>query len=84
MAHQPKPTARRSRSIQIRWTPRLILFVVLLVLALLFALQNLGHIDVRLLFWEVRLRLVWALLAFALVGAILGWLVPKLRSALRR
>ena len=84
MSHQPKPTARRSRPIQIRWTPKLILFVALLVLALVFALQNLGHVDVRLLFWEVRLRLVWALLTFTLVGAILGWLVPRLRSALRR
>lgn len=29
------------------------------------------------------MRLVWTLLTFTLVGAILVWLVPKLRSALR-
>ena len=84
MSQQPQPRTRRSRSVQIRWTPKLILFVILLVLALIFFLQNLGHVDVRLLFWEVRMRLVWALLIFTLVGAILGWLAPKLRSGLRR
>ena len=84
MSHQPQAAARRSSPIQIRWTPKLILFVVLLVLALIFFLQNLGHVDVRLLFWEVRMRLVWALLTFTLVGAILGWLAPKLRSGWRR
>ena len=84
MSQQPQPTARRSGPIQIRWTPKLIVFLVLLVLALIFALQNLSHVDVSLLFWEVRMRLVWALLTFTLVGAILGWMVPKLRSGRRR
>ena len=73
-----------SRSIQIRWTPKLIIFVVLLVLALIFAVQNFQHVDVTIFFWEFRLRLVWALLAFTVIGMVLGWLVPRVRSVGRR
>jgi uncharacterized integral membrane protein len=35
---------------------------------------------VYLLFWDFRIRLVWALLGAFLLGALLGWLVPNLRE----
>ncbi|MBA2276506.1 MAG: DUF1049 domain-containing protein [Chloroflexia bacterium] len=62
------------------WTPRLIAWTVILFLLLLFSLQNLGRVDVRLLFWVYEVQLVWALLIFAFLGYILGWLRPRFRA----
>jgi hypothetical protein len=45
-------------------------------LSLILLLQNWGHVYVYLLFWDFRIRLVWALLGAFLLGALLGWLVP--------
>lgn len=68
----------------LRWTPRLITFIVLMALAVVFAVQNAEHVDITVLFRELRMRLVWALVAFGLIGAILGWMVPRLRAGSRR
>lgn len=57
--------------------------VVLAVLLLIFALTNLQHVDVSLLFWEVRMRLVWALLLFGLIGVVIGLAAPRFRSPRR-
>ena len=75
---------RGGSGLGIHVTPKLIVFIVLLVLAVLFAAQNSERVDLTLFFWDFELRLVWALLAFALIGAILGWMVPKIRSGSRR
>lgn len=78
-------TARRPLSRGgIRWTPRIIATLVLALLLLLFALQNLQHVDVSLVFWEVEMRLVWALLLFALIGLVLGLVMPRFWSRSRR
>lgn len=63
----------------VRISPKRLGFVVLLILAVVFAVQNSQHVDLSLFFWDFRMRLVWALLIFGLVGAILGWMLPKLR-----
>jgi uncharacterized integral membrane protein len=65
-------------------SPKLIIFVILLVLAVIFAAQNSQRVDLTLFFWDFRLRLVWALLIFGLIGAVLGWMVPRLRAGRRR
>jgi uncharacterized integral membrane protein len=80
-----QPTqGRSSRAIQIRWTPRLITFIALLVLVLIFAAQNFERVDVTIFFWEISMPLVWALLAFTVIGAVLGWMVPRIRSSRRQ
>jgi uncharacterized integral membrane protein len=76
--------ARREFPSGMRVSPRAVIFLVLLVLAVIFAAQNSERVDLTLFFWEFRLRLVWALLIFGLVGAVLGWMVPRLRSGSRR
>lgn len=78
MSEKTVTTSRRG--VQVRWTPRLIIALVLLFLALVFALQNFDHVDVNILFWDFSMRLVWALMIFALIGAVLGWMLPKFRS----
>lgn len=75
---------RRLRRIQPRWTPRLITVVALLVVSLILMLQNWNHVDINLLFWDLSIRLVWALLSVFLLGGLLGWTVPRLRGGLRR
>lgn len=82
MSQQPVPQRRSAISIQ--WTPRLIAFIVLLVLLVIFVAQNSEHVDVSFLIWDFRMRLVWALLGAAVVGALLGWMVPRLWPRRRR
>lgn len=65
---------------RVDWTPKLIGALVLLALSLILLLQNWGHVYVYLLFWDFRIRLVWALLGAFLLGGLLGWLVPNLRE----
>jgi len=60
-------------------SPKRLAFAILLILAVVFAAQNSQRVDLTLFFWEFRMRLVWALLIFGLIGAILGWMVPVLR-----
>lgn len=67
----------------VRISPKRLAFVILLILAVVFAAQNSQHVDLTVFFWEFRMRLVWALLVFGLIGAILGWMVPKLRRSRR-
>ena len=81
---QSRQLTRGLRRIQPRWTPRLIAFVTLLVVALILMLQNWNHVDINVLFWDLRIRLVWALLSAFVLGGLLGWSVPYLRAGLRR
>jgi uncharacterized integral membrane protein len=58
--------------------------LVLLALALILMLQNWDHVNINLLFWNLRMRLVWALLSVFLLGAVLGWSVPYVRAGFHR
>jgi uncharacterized integral membrane protein len=74
-------TARNTTARRSIWTPRLITWLVLLLILLVFALQNLNRAELRLLFWVVDVQLVWIVLAAALLGYILGWFRPHFRSS---
>jgi uncharacterized integral membrane protein len=78
------PSQGGARTGGFRVTPKMLVFIVLLVLAIVFAVQNSDHVDVQVYFWDVRLRLVWALLIVGVIGAILGWILPRIRSGARR
>jgi len=65
---------------RVDWSPKLIGFLVLLALCLILLLQNWAHVYVYVLFWDFRIRLVWALLGAFLLGALLGWRIPHLRT----
>lgn len=81
MVQQQPP--RREYPTGIQLPPRRIAFVLLLILAIVFAAQNSQRVDLTVFFWDFRMRLVWALLIFGLIGAILGWMVPLLRRGRR-
>ncbi len=75
---------RRSSAISVQWTPRLIAFIVLLIVLLIFVAQNSERVDVSFIIWDFRMRLVWALLGSAVVGVLLGWMVPRVWPRRRR
>jgi lipopolysaccharide assembly LapA-like protein len=58
-------------------SPRIIVTIILVVLALVFILENSGKSDVRVLFWTVDWPLwLWTLLLFAggfVVGSMFPW-----------
>jgi uncharacterized integral membrane protein len=64
----------------ITWTPRLILWTVILVLLLIFVLQNFDGASVNILFWDIKPPLAVILLIFGAAGYVLGWLRPRFRS----
>ena len=68
----------------VRVSPKAVIFVGMLILAVVFAAQNSQRVDLTLFFWEFRMRLVWALLIFGLIGAALSWMVPFLRRGRHR
>lgn len=78
-----RPAQREMRVAGIRVTVRLIVSIVLLILLAIFIAQNAQHVRVTLYFWEFSIRLVWVLIGSALVGALIGWLLPRLRGSRR-
>ena len=60
-----------------RWTIWLVIAAVVLALIASFVTQNYETVEVRLLFWSVNVRLAWAVILALLIGALLGWLLPR-------
>lgn len=85
MTEQTSRTTRPARrKVGFHWTPRIIAMLVLLLLLLIFALQNLQVVSVSLIFVEMEMRLLWALLLFALIGAVIGLVTPRFWLRSRR
>ncbi|MCC6793459.1 MAG: LapA family protein [Thermomicrobiales bacterium] len=57
----------------------LIAWGILLIFLAVFAVQNDDPASVRIIAWDVDIRLAWALLIAAGVGVIIGWLLGRLR-----
>jgi uncharacterized integral membrane protein len=74
-----QPAGRRG----ITWTPRLVIWTVILAAILIFILQNFDDASVNILFWDYKPPLAVLLLISAIAGYILGWLRPHFRSRRR-
>ena len=61
------------------WRARLIGLAVIVVLLVVFIVENWLTVEVRFLFAKTETRLAWALIVAALLGYAAGWLTPKLR-----
>lgn len=83
MAEKRASTSPGSFGVRVQWTPKLIAWLVVLVVSLILILQNWDMVAINILFWELDIRLAWALIAAFVVGAVLGWAVPRLRSVRR-
>ncbi|HEV2127522.1 MAG TPA: LapA family protein [Thermomicrobiales bacterium] len=73
-----------SFGVRFRWTPKLIAWLVLLLVSLILIFQNWDLVDINVLFWGFTARLAWVLVTAFLAGALLGWAVPWLRRGVRR
>jgi len=66
-----------------RWsrisTPRLVVSAAVLVLLVFFVAENFEVVEVRLILWQSKLRLAWALLFAGALGFAAGWLLSWLR-----
>ncbi|MCL6645185.1 MAG: hypothetical protein K6U88_09480 [Dehalococcoidia bacterium] len=62
-----------------KWRARLIGFAVVVILLIVFIVQNWLTVEVRFLFATTETWLAWALIVAALLGYAAGWLTPKLR-----
>lgn len=59
---------------------KIILLAAVLVLALLFVLQNDQSVEVSFVFTTVDVALVWALLIALALGFVAGWLTKSFRT----
>lgn len=76
-ARQQQPTPRPPR----QWwrTSRAVIWAVVLTLLVVFVAQNYEDVEVRFLAWRFDFKLAWLVLAAVVLGAVLGWLLPRLR-----
>jgi uncharacterized integral membrane protein len=61
-------------------TSKLAVTTALIVLVLIFAVQNAAVVDVKLLFWEVAIPRWLLILLMLFIGVVIGWF---LRSVIR-
>jgi uncharacterized integral membrane protein len=67
--HAPHPERAR--------TAKIVLGLILLILLLIFVIQNSKAVRVHLVFTEVQVALVWVFLACALLGAAIALLLGR-------
>jgi uncharacterized integral membrane protein len=65
-----------------RTLARLIGGAVVVVLFLVFVVQNRGSTRIHFLFWDGTLRVAWALIIAGVLGIVIGLVVPRLRRFL--
>lgn len=53
------------------------------VALIMLVIQNSTHVDVRLLFWDVSMRLIWIVVIATALGAVGGYLVGRPPKDLR-
>jgi uncharacterized integral membrane protein len=71
----PLPRAQERRT---NWRHWMIAIVALLLLILI--IQNSQKVEVHFFFADTHTPLIFALLIAAILGALVGWLLPRLRS----
>ncbi len=81
---QPRSTRPGTFGVRFQWTPKLIAWLVLLVISLILILQNWDIVTINVLFWEFDIRLAWAMIVVFLVGAVLGWAIPRILAGRHR
>lgn len=70
MTEQDQPRSGFSNFVQ---KVRLYVALVLGGLIGLFALQNVGRVDVTFIFWTFQLRLIVVIILSLVIGLIIGW-----------
>lgn len=58
--------------------PKTIIILILLVLSLIIAIQNIEVVDLQLLFWKISMSRIIFMVFLLLVGFFLGYFAAKL------
>lgn len=62
-----------------RWTVTMALIAVCLTLLTLFIADNFVVVEVRLIFFKLKMRLAWSLFFAAVLGFVIGVLTDRLK-----
>lgn len=82
---QERPPERRLEREQRTAALKIGIGLFLLIIFVLFIIQNSGRVPVDFVFFTRRIRLIWVFLACALLGSLVTWLVGRpRRRAMRR
>jgi uncharacterized integral membrane protein len=65
-------------------TPKLLLTLTLVVLAVVFVLQNTTVVEVRFLFWTLSMSRALLIVLLLATGVLIGWLAHSLRFLRRK
>ena len=63
---------------------KIALGLLLVILFVLFIIQNSKRVEVDFVFFQKRIRLVWVFLACAVLGAVAAWLIGRPRRRAQR
>jgi len=76
---RPQPPVPRRQEHRTNWRMWLIAIAVLLLLILI--IQNSQKVEIHFFFADTHTPLFFALLVAALLGALVGWLLPRFRRS---
>lgn len=76
-SHREEPEAHRSPGGR-SW--RTFAAIAIAIVAIIIIVQNSQTTDVKILFAEISTPLVFALIVAFLLGALIGWLLPRVRG----
>lgn len=65
-------------------TIKLIVATALIVLVMIFAVQNAAVVDIRLLFWDVALPRSLLIFMMLLIGVVIGWFLRSVFRILKK
>jgi uncharacterized integral membrane protein len=77
--HDSSPARRHPRAIA-----RIVGAAAVVVVFIVFLIENGNTVHIKFLFWGVNTSLSWALVVAGILGVIMGWLLPRVLRRLRR
>lgn len=65
-------------------TSKLVTAIGLILLVMIFTLQNAAIVDIRLLFWDVALPRSLLIFMMLLIGVVIGWFLRSVFRILKK
>ena len=67
-----------------KMTFKLVITTALIILVMVFAVQNAAVVDIRLLFWDVALPRSLLIFMMLLIGVVIGWFLRSVFRILKK
>jgi len=65
-------------------TSKLVIAIGLILLVMIFAVQNAAIVDIRLLFWDIALPRSLLIFMMLLIGVVIGWFLRPVFRILKK